>query len=126
MAFSEKDKREEEYAWWQTHTTTPRLRIELSTEPISKSRFGGPSLGEPPTDGTGKPMRMLCALFCEEFGGFLDFPTQGVLRFYISEETPYGIEYQNPTEQKTSACSTTKPMRAWNGKTKRRAMTSSL
>ena len=45
-------------------------------------------------------MRMLCALFCEEFGGFLDFPTRGVLRLYISEEVPYGIDYQNPTEQK--------------------------
>lgn len=103
MAFFDKHReaeRAEEYAWWQAHTEIPRLRIALSTEPISKSRFGGPSLGEPPMDGAGRPMRMLCALFCEEFGGFLDFPTRGVLRFYISEEVPYGIDYQNPTEQK--------------------------
>ena len=92
--------RTEEYAWWQEHTVIPRLRIELSNEPAGKSRFGGPSLGVPPTDGQGRPMRMLCALFCEEFGGFADFPTQGVLRFYISGETLYGMDYQNPTEQK--------------------------
>lgn len=93
-------EREEEYAWWQAHTAIPRLRIALSAEAVGKSRFGGPSLGVPPTDERGKPMRMLCALFCEEFGGFADFPTQGVLRFYVSEETLYGMDYQNPTEQK--------------------------
>ena len=101
MTLTDKQKkRAEEYDWWQAHTSIPRLRIEFSTEPISRSRFGGPSLGEPPTDGTGRPMRMLCALFCEEFGGFLDFPTKGVLRFFISEETPYGMDYQSPTEQR--------------------------
>lgn len=94
------EDRAEEYARWEEHTSIPRLRIELSAEAVSKSRFGGPSLGVPPTDEQGKPMRMLCALFCEELGGFADFPTRGVLRFYVAEDTLFGMDYQNPTEQK--------------------------
>ncbi len=94
------ENREREYAWWRARTLCPRMRIELSTTPVGQSRFGGPSLGVPPMDENGRPMRMLCVLFCEELQGFGDFPTKGVLRFFVSEKSLFGMDDRNPTMQK--------------------------
>lgn len=84
---------------WCEKTETPIVRLETTQEKVSKSRFGG-SLGEAPMGENGKPLRLLCAIFCSEIQGVPDFPEKGVLRFYVEEEPLYGMDYGDPTVQK--------------------------
>ena len=59
-------------------------------ESNTKSYFGGASLGEAPLDDDGKPMAMLCSLYCSELNGVQDFPETGILRFYVKDDESYG------------------------------------
>lgn len=65
-----------------------------------KSRLGGHSIGEPPLDTSGNPMRLLCAVYCSEVTGVPDFPSTGLLRFFIADNDVYGVDFDHPTEQK--------------------------
>lgn len=84
---------------WIEKTQTDIVRLETTQERVSKSRFGG-QLGQAPLDENGKPLRLLCAIFCSEIKGVPDFPEKGVLRFYVSEEPIYGMNYSDPITQK--------------------------
>ena len=66
----------------------------------TNSRLGGPSAGEAPLDSSGQPMRLLCLIDCSEVPGVPDFPTAGILRFYIADNASYGADLQAPNVQK--------------------------
>lgn len=84
---------------WCKQTEGKTVRLQTTLDPIGRSRFGG-SLGEAPLDENGKPLRLLCAIFCSEIHGIPDLPKKGVLRFYIMEEPLYGMDYEHPCVQK--------------------------
>lgn len=84
---------------WCKRTETPTVRLQPTLDKVSRSRFGG-SLRDAPLDENGKPLRLLCAIFCSEIKGVPDFPEKGLLRFYIQEEPIYGMDYQQPSSQK--------------------------
>ncbi len=79
----------------------PMLRIALPAEGsnVGRSRVGGESVGEPPVDSHGKPMRLLAAVWCSETQGMADLPERGILRFFIAEDRDCGCNRLSPTEQ---------------------------
>ncbi len=80
-------------------TAIPMLRIGIPAV-RSQSRIGGHALGEVPTGEGGEPLRLLCAIYCSEVRGIPDFPEKGILQFFIRDAKDYGLDRQNPTEQK--------------------------
>ncbi len=83
------------------HTARPMLRVCLPAEgvDVGRSRVGGESLGEIPTDSRGYPMRMLAAIWCSEVRGVPDMPASGIIRFFIADDRDYGCDRHRPTEQ---------------------------
>ena len=45
-------------------------------------------------------MKLMAAIWCSEVRGVPDFPTEGVLRFYVADNNVYGADFDNPTVQK--------------------------
>jgi len=84
---------------WCERTKKPIVRLQTTLDKVSRSRIGG-QLGEAPLDENGKPLRLLCAIFCSEIKGVPDLPETGVLRFYVQEEPIYGMDYEHPNAQK--------------------------
>ena len=82
-------------------TAIPAAYIDLLAKSDGdKSRFGGaPVDKDVPCDEEGKPMKLLAAIWCSEVRGVPDFPTHGVLRFYIADNDVYGADFNNPTKQ---------------------------
>ena len=76
-------------------TAIPFSHIVIPDEakhPVN-SRIGGASLGEPPLDHNGMPMRLLCLIDCSEVHSVPDFPTTGILRFFIADNPEYGANF---------------------------------
>ena len=80
-------------------SSVPFVRLCLPVESGVKSHVGG-SLGEAPLDSEGKPMRLVCAVYCDEVNGVPDFPKSGVLRFYIADNAMLGLDRSAPNVQK--------------------------
>ena len=83
------------------NTVRPMLRVGLPAEGVNlgRSRVGGESIGEIPTDSHGYPMRMLAAIWCSEVHGVPDMPSSGIIRFFIADDRVYGCDHHRPTEQ---------------------------
>ena len=86
----------------QRDTSLPMTEIRLpAPNDGNLSRLGGAAVDQtPPFDSTGKPMKLLAAIWCSEVRGVPHFPERGVLRFYIADNALYGIDFDHPTEQK--------------------------
>lgn len=71
---------------------------------LVNSKFGGlpyfPKGQELPKDEDGKTMRLLAQLNFAEIPEFKDYPTEGLLQFFIEEGEVYGIDFDNPISQK--------------------------
>lgn len=80
-------------------TAIPYSRVTY-TDNILRSRIGGSLLGTAPLDSEGKPMAMLCAIYCSDVKGVPDFPEKGLLRFFISDNDMMGADFDNPAAQK--------------------------
>jgi uncharacterized protein YwqG len=82
-------------------TVRPMLGVCLPAEGVNRgrSRVGGESIGDVPTDSRGYPMRMLAAIWCSEARGVPDMPAAGILRFFIANDRYYGCDRHRPTEQ---------------------------
>lgn len=88
-------------AEWARRTSIPVALMGIGGMEKGKGRhqIGGPSLGPAPLDSHGKPMRLLCAIRCDELQCLPDFPDKGLLRFYIADNTDFGVNRADPTEQ---------------------------
>ena len=86
----------------QRDSAIPMAEIRVpAPEDGNRSRLGGASIDiSAPLDSNGNPMRLLAAIFCSEVHGVPDFPTEGVLRFYVADNNVYGADFDNPTVQK--------------------------
>ncbi|MDD4476244.1 MAG: DUF1963 domain-containing protein [Eubacteriales bacterium] len=80
-------------------TAIPFVHV-VPTDDESKSRLGGDSVGEPPVDSKGNPMRLLCVINCSDVRGIPDFPSKGILRFFIADNDTYGADFDSPNIQK--------------------------
>lgn len=80
-------------------TTVPYSSVAYTSD-ISRSRIGGAVIGTAPLDSEGKPMAMLCAVYCSDVKGVPDFPEKGLLRFFVSDNDMMGADFDNPTSQK--------------------------
>ncbi len=80
-----------------TAVTVANMAIPAKT---GKSRLGGESIGKAPFDENGNPMRLLAAIYCSEIHNIPDLPPKGILQFYIADNENYGMDFDNPTEQK--------------------------
>jgi uncharacterized protein YwqG/tetratricopeptide (TPR) repeat protein len=80
-------------------SSVPFVQMCLPADGGVKSHVGG-ALGEAPMDSEGKPMRLICAVYCDEVNGVPDFPKSGVLRFYIADNVSLGADRSAPTVQK--------------------------
>ena len=85
----------------QRDTALPMVEIRLpAPDDGNRSRLGGaPVDSTVPLDGAGNPMHILAAIWCSEVHGVPDFPSKGVLRFYIADNDLYGADFDNPTKQ---------------------------
>jgi len=86
----------------QRDTSLPMVEIRLpAPDDGNRSRLGGAPVDETvPLDSTGKPMKLLAAIWCSEVRGVANFPERGVLRFYVADNNLYGADFDHPTEQK--------------------------
>ena len=85
----------------QRDTALPMVELRLpAPDDGNRSRFGGAPVDPvPPTDSNGAPMKLLAAIWCSEVRGVPDFPTRGVLRFYVRDNDIYGANFDRPFEQ---------------------------
>lgn len=83
---------------WRQRTGVKTSAVYATEEILRRSRIGGPSLGEAPLDGDGRPMRLLCAIYCDEFQNSI-LPKEGLLRIYIAENDAYGLDLDHPAAQ---------------------------
>lgn len=104
LAYSASEVREEitrAIGHLQRDTALPMVEIRLpAPDDGNNSRLGGaPVDHEVPTDSSGAPMKLLAAIWCSEVRGVPDFPTRGVLRFYVADNDLYGADFDHPTVQ---------------------------
>ncbi|MBQ5363045.1 MAG: DUF1963 domain-containing protein, partial [Clostridia bacterium] len=85
----------------QRDTALPMVEIRLpAPDDGNRSRIGGaPVDTNAPLDSKGAPMKLLAAIWCSEVRGVPDFPTCGVLRFYVADNDVYGADFDHPNEQ---------------------------
>ncbi len=71
---------------------------------LENSKFGGlpyfPIGIALPKDVNGKTMRLLAQLNFSEIPEFTNYPTEGLLQFFIEEDEVYGMDFDNPISQK--------------------------
>lgn len=82
-------------------TVVPMVEVHLpAPNDGNRSRLGGaPVESHVPLDSKGKPMKLLAAIWCSEVRGIPEFPSNGVLRFYIADNELYGADFDRPTLQ---------------------------
>jgi len=85
----------------QRDTAIPMVEVRLpAPEDGNYSRLGGAPVDiNVPIDSTGRPMKLLAAIWCSEIRGVPDFPSCGVLRFYVADNDLYGADPDHPTIQ---------------------------
>ena len=85
----------------QRDTALPMVEIRLpAPDDGNRSRIGGAPIDQNvPLDSKGAPMKLLAAIWCSEVRGVPDFPTCGVLRFYVADNDVYGADFDHPNEQ---------------------------
>lgn len=86
-------------------TMIPCAKITLSTEEcdIFDSKVGGlpyfPEGAQAPTNPKGKPLYLLAQINCEDIEELPDFPHEGMLQFFISDNDLYGCPLSVPSPQ---------------------------
>ena len=84
---------------WRQKTGRESIICGLSPDAATRSYMGGEALGTPPTDGSGKPMRQLAAIYCEEFPG-IGLPQEGLIRIFIAADSTWGMDLDAPNVQR--------------------------
>lgn len=84
---------------WKALTGRPCIRFTLDGRG-GRSIIGGKINEESPRSASGKPMRLLAAIFCSELPENSLFPPRGVLRFYIVPDDTYGADFDALNVQK--------------------------
>ncbi len=84
---------------WQVMTELESIKIKIGAK-SGKSVVGGKLNERAPIDERGNPMRLLAAIFFSEMPPLKDFPSKGVLRFYIAENESYGLDFHEQNKQK--------------------------
>ena len=87
------------YRSWRQKTGRESIICGLSPDGATRSYVGGEALGTPPTDASGKPMRQLAAIYCEEFPG-IGLPQEGLIRIFISPDLHWGMDPEAPNIQR--------------------------
>lgn len=82
-----------------------RIHAEVDDEvAVVQSKFGGlpylPTDMEYPTDEDGHPLFLLAQINCEDLPELDDFPQKGILQFYIADDDMYGLDLDEPTDQR--------------------------
>lgn len=92
-----------EFAAWQKGHSLPAIELEpAGPAPATPggTRIGGPvwlAAGEAwPADGDGKPMSFLAQVDFAELPPLPDYPTSGVLQFFIARDDLYGANFDKP------------------------------
>lgn len=92
-----------EFAAWQKKHALPAIELEPSgpaPATAGGTRLGGPvwlAAGESwPTDAAGKPMSFLAQVDFAELPPLPDYPTSGVLQFFIARDDLYGANFEKP------------------------------
>ncbi|RST76085.1 DUF1963 domain-containing protein [Siminovitchia acidinfaciens] len=96
------------YAEALEKTKKPSLIIQgkiQNTTPL-ESKFGGQpywlKADEYPKDGNGEPLRLLAQInFSVMKVTIPDFPTEGILQFFVADDDVYGLNFDDMTEQDT-------------------------
>lgn len=88
------------------NTIKPYLKIDIKpgSSKLWQSKFGGlpylPQAINYPTNKQGEYLKLLAQLNFSEMPRLENFPTQGILQFYIDSNDPsYGFDYDAPTNQ---------------------------
>lgn len=97
--FAHHDKIMARFEDWKALTGRPCIRFTLDGRG-GRSIIGGKINEEPPRSASGKPMRLLAAIFCSELPENDIFPQRGVLRFYIVPDDTYGADFDALNVQK--------------------------
>lgn len=87
------------YRSWRQRTGRESIICGLSPDAATRSYVGGEALGTPPTDGSGKPMRQLAAIYCEEFPG-IGLQEEGLIRIFIATDSTWGMDPEAPNVQR--------------------------
>ncbi len=81
----------------------PFVRIRTNAEAdtsITGSKFGGNPYLPPdvayPTDAEDQPLFLLAQINCADLPTLSDFPTEGLLQFYIADDDLYGMDPDQP------------------------------
>ena len=92
-----------EFATWQQKHKLPAIELEpAGTAPATPggTRIGGPvwlAAGEAwPADPEGKPMSFLAQVDFAAMPPLPDYPTSGVLQFFIARDDLYGANFEKP------------------------------
>jgi len=92
-----------EFAAWQTKHSLPAIELEpAGPAPATPggTRIGGPvwlAAGEAwPADPEGRPMSFLAQVDFAELPPLPDYPTSGVLQFFLARDDLYGANFEKP------------------------------
>lgn len=92
-----------EYAAWQMKHSLPAIDLEPAGP--APATAGGTRLGGPvwlgadeswPVDAAGQPMSFLAQIDFAELPPLPDYPTSGVLQFFIARDDLYGANFEKP------------------------------
>lgn len=96
-----------EFAAWQKQHSLPAIELEpAGPAPATTggTRIGGPiwlAAGEAwPTDASGQPMTFLAQVDFGAMPPLPDYPTSGVLQFFIARDDLYGADLEKPEASK--------------------------
>lgn len=89
----------EEFLDWRQRTGKESIICGLGLSPRGRSFVGGETLGQAPLDENGRPMRLLAAIYCQEFPG-IGLPDEGLIRIFIAADKTWGMDRNDPTVQK--------------------------
>ena len=89
-----------EFRAWRQRTGIESIICGLTPEAGTRSYVGGETLGTPPADASGKPLRQLAAIYCEEFPG-IGLPEEGLIRIFIAADDTWGMDPRNLNVQKS-------------------------